>query len=395
MSKKKLCFICPWMHNDGGLQRVVSNLANMMVKKDYEVTVCIISVSTETPYYPLDSRIHVVHMPEAAFNKKDIVNRVFRKILNYIELPIGTGLLKKIYYSPKRIQPLEQYLIKMKFDYVVASCGDLSMLLACINRKNIDSKLIGWQHNSFDAYFEKKGQYYYGRKSLAKKLYSNLDQMICLTEKDRRIYSNKLGVKSQCIYNPLTFETFEKANVRKNKSLLFVGRLEWEQKGLGLFIDILERFFADSRSNDWNALVIGDGTDRKLFEEALKKNKLDHRVIMTGKIRDVEREYVKGSILLNTSQWEGFGLVITEAMECGLPVVAFSTDGPCEIISEGIDGYLIPKYNIAMFAEKLLELAENLEKRKTMSQNAIQKAETFSKGNIMKQWETMFMKMNK
>ena len=48
-----------------------------------------------------------------------------------------------------------------------------------------------------------------------------------------------------------------------------------------------------------------------------------------------------------------------------------------------------------MFAEKLLELAENLEKRKTMSQNAIQKAETFSKGNIMKQWETMFMKMNK
>lgn len=385
MSGKKICFVCPWMHIDGGLQRVVSNLANQLAG-EYDVSLCVVSVSVEKPYYPLDERIKVAHLPEAAVSKKGAARRFFRKIFNYVEIPCLETQIKWLYYPKKRIQPLEAYLSEYDFDYVIASCGDLSMLLACVSREKVRAKLIGWEHNSFNAYFEKKGNYYYGRKALAGKLFRNLDEVVCLTERDCSIYKEQIDISSRFIYNPLSFRC-EKKTDPENQKLIFVGRLDWEQKGLGLLVEILERYFSDDRSRDWNVIVVGDGEGRNRFEEEIRRAGFSERVVMAGKTDRVQQYFLQSSICLNTSKWEGFGLVITEAMECGLPVVAFATDGPREIITEGKDGYIISGFDTDLYAEKLLELSADSGLRREMAGNASAKADAFSADKILLQWK--------
>jgi glycosyltransferase involved in cell wall biosynthesis len=95
-------------------------------------------------------------------------------------------------------------------------------------------------------------------------------------------------------------------------------------------------------------------------------------------------------MLLLTSRWEPFGLVIPEAMSCGVPVVSFEGDGPCEIITDGVDGYIVKDRNIEEFADKVCKLIENVELRQQMGKNAIQKAQRYSADNIMPMWKELF-----
>ena len=108
----------------------------------------------------------------------------------------------------------------------------------------------------------------------------------------------------------------------------------------------------------------------------------------TDKILDCFRE---SSILASTSLYEPFGLVIPEAMSCGIPVVAFDCPyGPSEIITDGRDGFLIDCYNDEAFADKLCLLMENETLRKQMGRYAIQSAQRFKKEKIMPMWNILF-----
>ena len=113
-----------------------------------------------------------------------------------------------------------------------------------------------------------------------------------------------------------------------------------------------------------------------------------------GRIDDVKKYFLESSIFVSTSRWEGFGLVITEAMECGLPVVAFDNSGPKEIINKNeVNGILVPNHDIEIFAEKLFELINNEKKRKSISYNAILRAKDFNVKNIIKEWNNLFEEM--
>lgn len=108
---------------------------------------------------------------------------------------------------------------------------------------------------------------------------------------------------------------------------------------------------------------------------------------MLGQCDNVKDHYLESSIFVSTSRWEGFGLAITEAMECGLPVVAFDNSGPKEIISKpNINGVLVGNYNINKFADEIISLIENDEKRASMSLESIKRAQDFKIDNIIKQW---------
>ena len=374
------------MNNDGGLQRVVSNLANQFAENN-DVTIAIVSYSTERPYYPLKSNIEVFYLNKVSFKCFGVVRRAVGKVLNCRAIP-WIRLNEECYYPKARVDVLQEFLEIGKFDVVIASSGDVSLLLAKTDRAKFDSTLIGWQHNSVKLYFETPKKYYYGRKELAQKLYKNLDMLVCLTEKDANEYKNKLGLRSCCIYNPLSY-TSETVTDGKKKNVVFVGRLEWEQKGLDYLLEIIDRFYRNDRFKDWTFTVVGDGNDRVRLENELEGKKYQKNIRLVGKTQDVKKYFLDSSICLNTSKWEGFGLVITEAMECGVPVIAFATDGPLEIITSGVDGYIIPKYDLNIFTDKLLRLASSYELRSSMAKEAKKKAGYFSMQHIFRQWNMM------
>lgn len=112
--------------------------------------------------------------------------------------------------------------------------------------------------------------------------------------------------------------------------------------------------------------VVGDGAGKKQFMEDAKRKNVINNIIMAGFTDNVLEFYLNADVLLVTSRVEGFGLVVTEAMECGVPVVTFDTTGPSEIVTDKVDGFCVKKYDVDKFAENVIEICKNEELHKNV-----------------------------
>ena len=123
------------------------------------------------------------------------------------------------------------------------------------------------------------------------------------------------------------------------------------------------------------------------LESQIKELKLEGRIILAGKQKDVDAYYNQASIFAFTSSSEGFPNVIGEAMSAGLPVVAYDcTAGPADLISNEQTGFLIPLNDQKKFEEKLKLLMENAMFREKFASNAKQKIKTFEAAAISEQF---------
>lgn len=173
------------------------------------------------------------------------------------------------------------------------------------------------------------------------------------------------------------------------KRVLFVGRFE-EQKNIGELISIWQQ--VHPKFSDWKLDMYGDGSLWEKYKQeadALNINIEIHKP--TAQIMNV---YHNSSIFVLTSLYEPFGLVIPEAMSCGLPVVSYDSPyGPASIISDGEDGFLIPMHHQQVFADRLCQLMGDEELRKNMGRHAIASSQRFSADKIMPMWKELFEKL--
>lgn len=170
------------------------------------------------------------------------------------------------------------------------------------------------------------------------------------------------------------------------KRVLFVGRFT-EQKGIGDLLSIWQRVY--KRFPDWQLDLYGEG---ELWEKYRQEAEALHANIHVHKpARDIYEVYRGSSILVLTSVYEPFGLVIPEAMSCGLPVVSFDCPyGPATILTEREEGFLIANRNQWRFVDCLCQLMESLDLRQQMGMKAIVSAQRFSVDEIMPMWKRLF-----
>ena len=143
----------------------------------------------------------------------------------------------------------------------------------------------------------------------------------------------------------------------------------------------------------WELVIVGDGTERPLVEEAVRKHNLQ-RVRLIGKTPDVSEYYKDSRIFVFTSAFEGFGLVLIEGLCFGLPEVSFDCPcGPDEIIEDGKNGFVIKDFNKALFAQKLAELMENERMQEEFSHRSKELSRKYLPENILPQWEALFEAM--
>ena len=131
----------------------------------------------------------------------------------------------------------------------------------------------------------------------------------------------------------------------------------------------------------------------RLWKEISKKHS-DWELAVHHNTKDVIKAYTSGSIFIMTSRFEGFPLVLIEAMQCGLPCIAFDCpQGPREIIEDEKNGFLIPYDDDALFIEKLTFLIENPEEREKMGRAAKESVKRFDKEKIMNQWKELLTEL--
>ena len=246
--------------------------------------------------------------------------------------------------------------------------------------------LIVESHGTFDRPFHMQEMTITNRikRYFHNKALSKADRIVALTHGDAEQWK-RINPNVSIIPNIVTMNESEIYSSCEAKRVIFVGRMD-PQKGYQ-YLDAIWRI-VEERYPDWRLDIYGEGADLKENIGLIPKGK---NVYPHGQTLDILDKYKESSILVLTSVYEPFGLVMPEAMSCGIPVVAFDCPyGPSEIITDGTDGFLINCYDVEAFADKLCLLMENDALRKKMGQNAILSSQRFTKDKIIPQWISLF-----
>ena len=185
------------------------------------------------------------------------------------------------------------------------------------------------------------------------------------------------------IPNPITIVA-PSGTPHKVKEIIYVGRIEYIQKHTYRVIDIWREL--EQKHPEWRLTIVGDGKERSDIERRIKEYGLE-RVTVTGFVDPVEY-YKRASILLLTSEYEGFGLVIVEAMTYGVvPIVYNSYETASELITNGVDGALVDTpYSVEACTDTLENLIKNEDTLNKIACNARSSSARFSIDNIVNEW---------
>lgn len=353
----------------GGIERILVDKMNYLVRHyGYEVYMITSDQGQHTVPYSLDERVHLI----------DLNIRFHRRYrYKWWRRPYIYSKLSQRYH-----EFLREHLQKIQPDVVVCTSiqdvkpllkikGDIPLVVVShINFMHPDSllhRVQKWMNN-----------YWIGKA----------EAVVTLTSGDaenwKRVSKNVLVVPNIVHLNPLT-----RYSSGKEKHVIFVGRFA-DQKGIGELFAIWKLVY--SKYPDWHLDLYGEGGLWNQYQQEAEA--LNMNIILHKPTKDIFEAYCNSSIFVLTSLYEPFGLVIPEAMSCGLPVVSYDSPyGPASIVSDSEDGFLIPMHHQQVFAERLCQLMGDEELRKEMGKRAIASSQRFSEDQIMPMWKELFEKL--
>lgn len=205
---------------------------------------------------------------------------------------------------------------------------------------------------------------------------NNLEKELWAPVRDVRVINNAVQIYPQ-EPNPLSA-----------KSAIFVGRAEYE-KGPDRLVEVWK--LVAEKHPDWTVKMYCTGAMQDDLKAKVKDYGLEKQVLFMPPTKDMEQAYMTSSLCLMTSRFEGFPVVLQEAMGCGVPCLSFNCpSGPRYIITDQEDGVLVENGNIEAMAERACELIENEELRKKLGRKAKENMAFYSEERIMGQWKDLF-----
>ena len=365
----------------GGVQRVTAVIAKELAK-DCDVTIVTFDnpKAENTSLYDLNkANIHYRYFsyPETPKWKElfcKAYSGLFRKVLPQTRLT--SDWYRHSSFPSEKRDALAKELKVGEYNVIIGVHAPLAVRLATCKSQLGDTKLIGWIHNSHEALFG-AGSLYIGpelRKHYEYQL-QKLDKTIVLCQDDAHKYHFPVEV----IYNPLTLEP-GKPSRGDSKRFLAIGRFSHRHKGFDLLIEAFNIYAKDNK--EWTLDIVGEGVEEPLYRKMIADYKLEERITLHPFTNNIQEYYSKAQVYVLSSRWEGFGLVLVEAMAHGLPIV--SSDLPTSKEIMGDFGMYFTNGNVNELAEQLHNAAEIEWDKK--SEEAIQIAQRFNIQHIIEQW---------
>jgi glycosyltransferase involved in cell wall biosynthesis len=219
------------------------------------------------------------------------------------------------------------------------------------------------------------------------------DAIVVLTGDDARDYRTELnGAATRVEQIPNALPKLGGGTSRlEEKAVVAAGRLTG-QKGF----DLLIRAFAQvvPERPDWELRIYGDGSQRAELERLIAGLGLAGSVRLMGATSDIGEELARASVFALSSRFEGFGMVLVEAMSKGVPVVSFDCPrGPSEIVDDGVDGVLVPNGDVGALATALVELTGDEQRRRSLGAAALEKSRRYEIGAIGARWDALLAEL--
>lgn len=373
----KIVLCTPALYSAGGVERVVSVKANYFADiLNYDVIIIVTEGNGSNSFFYLSPKVKVVNF---GLRFEELWNRSFvNKVFLYL-------------YKQRRYKKLlTAELMRIRPDITITTLRREVNFLYDINDGSFK---IGELHLSRDNYRCLDSR----KLNIFKWLFSQwwqrrivnhlqrLDRFVVLTEYAASEWPELNHVK--LIPDPLSINPDAKSSL-SSKRIIAIGRYAYE-KGWDLLLRIWS--LVEKDFSDWQLDIYGMG-DPTPYVKMLDNLSIDKkRCHLNASLVTVEDEYLKSSILVQPSRTEGFGLVIVEAMACGLPVVAFDCEnGPRSIITDGEEGFLIPAFDVETFATRLKRLMNDESLRIKMGEKGLKKSQLYHIDTIGKQWQQLF-----
>lgn len=359
--------ICTDRLTKGGAERVASLWMKGFVSMGHDVY-AILGDSYEPRTYKIPETVKVYDV------NPHIPNHKLRYLWMMIDRKFKLRKLKKVLQS---IQP----------DLVVAVLPSWGPLIYAA-KGDLDFKVVGTDHNAYELpnniQMSKKQEF------LKFEFNKRFDKVTVLTEADKLFIGNRLD-NVAVLPNPLTFDIVD-AVPPKKKIVMAAGRFDvWYVKGF----DILVKAWGmvSPRHPDWILQIVGTATKKEnsiKIKDFIAAAKVQNTVKLPGFCSNIKALYQEASIFVLSSRYEGFGMVLTEAMSQGCACIACDFKGrQSEIIRDSMEGITCPPGDVKALAEAIEEMISNDDYRLQVQHQSIVRSRDFSLDNIMKKWDVI------
>jgi glycosyltransferase involved in cell wall biosynthesis len=377
----KIVYVIASLETSGGTERIISEKANYLAEVfGYDVSVICFDQRIDSPnFYFLSGKVNQINLGVQIYSqyRYKYPKRLWKKII------FRNRLSKRLSSTINIINP--EILIGIshfRADFVcTVNCKAKIIIESHIPRSFIENTY--YSNNLLVNYYKKlyDKRYFHGIEKKA-------DIIISLTEGDHQQW--KKAKRIEIIPNFSNIDVHHIYDFRK-KRVIAIGRL-FKEKGFDRLLDIWK--LASDKHPDWQLDIFGDGVMKEELEQKIISENI-HNVTLRGTTNNIGKEISNSSICLATSYYEGFSLVLLEAIKHGVPCIAFDCPyGPRTIIQDRKCGFLVENGNKHLFAVKLCTLMEDEQLRQQFSKAAIERSKVFDKDTIMLQWKKLFESCN-
>ena len=361
-------------YNPGGMERVLLNKVRYFVEeKGWEVVVVTTDQHSRPSFYPFPEGVRMIDL---GVNYSDDNGKPFHKKL--------FGYFRRRLEHRKRLSALLEQERPDIVDCFYPGESSFVPSLKDGSRKVMElhqSKLFHHQYNRSGL----MGLADKVRARMDEKLVRRFDRFVVLTEEDAGMWGEMPGIR--VIPNAANFIA-EKYSDCTPKRVIAVGRLDY-QKSFDRLIQVWEK--VHQQMPDWRMDIFGQGEWQGMLHGMIDERGLQETVKLNEPTKNIGQEYSESSMIVMSSHYEGFPMVMIEAMACGLPAVSFDFKcGPKDIIKEGENGLVVPDGDIDGLAEAMMTLMKDDELRKRMGEEAKKVVETFSEAKVMDKWVRLY-----
>lgn len=365
--------------NPGGMERVLLNKVTWLVRhKHWQVMVVTTDQKGRMPFYPFPPEVGMVDLDINYSDDND--QGVLRKVMGY---------LRRRRLHRRRLTRL---LMQERPDVVVSLFPSESSFLPDI--KDGSRKVLELH---FNRYFRLQ----YGRHGLLGlidrwrtwqdgRLVRRFDRFVVLTQEDKGYW----GVLPNLEVIPNAALPLGEARTGvRDRRVMAVGRLDY-QKGFDRLIEAWAMVQSECRYHDWHLDIYGQGEWHDMLQRMIDMRSLSDSAVLHEPTLDIAQEYARSAMLVMSSHYEGFPMVMVEGMACGLPVVTFDFKcGPRDIICDGVNGLMVPEGDVKALAWAMMRLMDNEALRLRLGSNACRVTSTYSEERVMGQWVRLLESM--
>lgn len=366
----KILFVQYWYDYYGGIETVNDSLASQFSNDGYDVTILCLWKMGKNEFIKIQNYKKIyIDVEHKRPSYKKLIKNLFHLRINEI-IKATKGIISSKIITMKDYSNFTKEIKKINPDHIIVGNYPLIKFIP----KEFLNRCFLHMHSGFKYYLNNKKE-----KNFLLRYKNKIDKYIWLSPNFMDLAIKEGFTNSTYMFNPVRIYQ-SKNNSLKKKNIGFIGRLSPE-KGLNRLVDIFKS--RDPKYKDWNLLIYGSGDSENLD--------LDENIKLMGPTDNVKEALQNISIFALTSFREGFPMVILEAYECGIPVIAYDFEvSSSEIIKNGVTGYIIEQDNKDEYLKKLEYLLSNEDERKKMGENAKKFVNQFHKEKVVKRWYSLF-----